>query len=75
MLALTVIDGLSALDSLEDSFIRWVSGEYREAVRIALEVRAKGLELEANPNLKIEYVRAASLVPLNLHWLTTELAS
>jgi hypothetical protein len=37
--------GLTALpDLVDDSHIRWMSGEYREGWRLALEVRAKGLE-------------------------------
>jgi DNA-binding winged helix-turn-helix (wHTH) protein/tetratricopeptide (TPR) repeat protein len=63
--------GLPALvsDLVEDSYIRFLSGEYREARRLALEVRAKGLEPGANPNLRIEYLRADALAALNLVFL------
>ena len=63
--------GLPALESdlLDDSQIRWASGEYREGRRLALEVRAKGLEPAADPNLKFEYDRAGTLVALNLVFL------
>jgi DNA-binding winged helix-turn-helix (wHTH) protein len=63
--------GLPAFESdlLDDSQIRWVSGEYREGRRLALEVRAKGLEPAANPNLKFEYDRAGTLAALNLVFL------
>jgi DNA-binding winged helix-turn-helix (wHTH) protein len=63
--------GLPPLESdlLDDSQIRWVSGEYREGRRLALEVRAKGLEPAADPNLKFEYDRAGTLVALNLVFL------
>ncbi|HEY0800996.1 MAG TPA: AAA family ATPase, partial [Steroidobacteraceae bacterium] len=63
--------GLPALDSelLEDSHIRFLSGEYREARRLALEVGAKGLEPGANPNLRIEFYRADALAPLTLVFL------
>ncbi|HEY2535212.1 MAG TPA: hypothetical protein VGJ20_46165, partial [Xanthobacteraceae bacterium] len=63
-------DGLPALASelFENSFIRWLSGEYREARRLALELRAKGLE-PGVPNLRIEYDRADAIVPLSLFFL------
>jgi DNA-binding winged helix-turn-helix (wHTH) protein len=63
--------GSPALESdlLDDSQIRWVSGEYREGRRLALEVRAKGLEPAADPNLKFEYDRAGTLVAFNLVFL------
>jgi DNA-binding winged helix-turn-helix (wHTH) protein len=54
---------------VEDGLNRWVSGEYRESRRLALEVRAKLLESRANPNLKIEYEISGSLAPLNLVFL------
>jgi hypothetical protein len=72
-----------AYELLEDSFIRWISGEYREGLRLALEARAKLLEPEANPNLSF-FERAgalfvggwgealkeyAALAPLNLIFL------
>jgi len=56
-------------DLLDDSQIRWASGEYREGRRLALEVRAKGLEPAADPNLRFEYDRAGTLVVLNLVFL------
>jgi DNA-binding winged helix-turn-helix (wHTH) protein/tetratricopeptide (TPR) repeat protein len=63
-------DGVPALasDLFENSFIRWLSGEYREARRLALELRVKGLEPGA-PNLRIEYDRADAIVPLSLFLL------
>jgi DNA-binding winged helix-turn-helix (wHTH) protein len=63
--------GLPALESdlLDDSQIRWASGEYREGRRLALEVRGKGLEAAADPNLRFEYDRAGTLVALNLVFL------
>jgi DNA-binding winged helix-turn-helix (wHTH) protein/tetratricopeptide (TPR) repeat protein len=63
--------GLSALASnlVEDSYIRWLSGEYREARRLALEVRAKGLAPGVNPNLRVEYYRAGTLASINLIFL------
>jgi tetratricopeptide (TPR) repeat protein len=63
--------GLPALDSdlLEDSHVRFLSGEYREARRLALEVGAKGLEPGANPHLRIEFYRADALAPLTLVFL------
>jgi hypothetical protein len=56
-----------ALNSL--SLIRWMSGEYREARRLALEVRAKGLAPGANPNSRVEYEFSGTLSPLNLLFL------
>jgi DNA-binding winged helix-turn-helix (wHTH) protein/tetratricopeptide (TPR) repeat protein len=58
-----------AYELLEDSFIRWVSGEYREGLRLALEVRAKLFEPGANPNLSFDYERAGARAPLNLLFL------
>jgi DNA-binding winged helix-turn-helix (wHTH) protein len=49
------------IDRLEDSHIRFLSGEYREARRIALEFRAEGLEPGANPNLRLAYDKAGDL--------------
>jgi hypothetical protein len=49
------------IDRLEDSHIRFLSGEYREARRIALEFRAEGLEPGANPNLRFAYDKAGDL--------------
>jgi DNA-binding winged helix-turn-helix (wHTH) protein len=46
---------------VEDALSRWLSGEYREARRIALEVRSRFLEPGANPNLTIEYERACAI--------------
>jgi hypothetical protein len=56
-----------ALNSL--SLVRWMSGEYREARRLALEVRAKGLAPGANPNSRVEYEFSGTLAPLNLLFL------
>jgi tetratricopeptide (TPR) repeat protein len=63
--------GLAALasDLLEDSYLRWLSGEYREGLRLALEVRAKRLAPGAKPNLRVEHDRADALVPLNMFFL------
>jgi tetratricopeptide (TPR) repeat protein len=58
-----------AYELLEDSFIRWISGEYREGLRLALEVRAKLLEPKANPNLSFDFERAGALQQLNLLFL------
>ena len=54
---------------LEGSHIRFLSGEYREARRLALEVRAKWLEPGTNPNLRIEYYRSDALALLSLIFL------
>src|ERR1700734_3311381 len=54
---------------LEGSHIRFLSGEYREARRLAIEVRAKWLQPGANPNLRIEYYRADALALLPLVFL------
>jgi DNA-binding winged helix-turn-helix (wHTH) protein len=61
----------AALDfgQLEGSHIRFLSGEYREARRLALEVRAKWLEPGTNPNLRIEYYRSDALALLPLVFL------
>jgi DNA-binding winged helix-turn-helix (wHTH) protein len=56
-----------ALNSL--SLVRWMSGEYREARRLALEVRAKGLAPGVNPNSRVEYEFSGTLSPLNLFFL------
>jgi DNA-binding winged helix-turn-helix (wHTH) protein/tetratricopeptide (TPR) repeat protein len=63
--------GLPALasDLVDDCFIRWSSGEYREGRRLALEARAKLLELGANPNSRIEYEISGAMAPLNLLFL------
>jgi DNA-binding winged helix-turn-helix (wHTH) protein/tetratricopeptide (TPR) repeat protein len=70
-LASGLADGSShvehALNSL--SLVRWMSGEYREARRLALEVRAKGLAPGANPNSRVEYEFSCTLSPLNLLFL------
>src|ERR1700733_2772336 len=54
---------------LEGSHIRFLSGEYREALRLALEARAKWLEPGTDPNLRIEYYRADALALLSLVFL------
>jgi DNA-binding winged helix-turn-helix (wHTH) protein/tetratricopeptide (TPR) repeat protein len=59
----------SVSDLVDDSFIRWSSGEYREGRRLALAVRAKLLELGANPNSRIEYEISGALAPSNLMFL------
>jgi tetratricopeptide (TPR) repeat protein len=63
--------GLPARDSdlLEGAYFRWMSGEYREARRLALEVRNKELEPGANPDLRINYERPGTLAPFNLVFL------
>jgi DNA-binding winged helix-turn-helix (wHTH) protein len=53
-----------AYELLEDSFIRWVSGEYREGLRLALD--AKLLEPQANTSLGFDYEKAGALAYLNL---------
>src|SRR3984957_11339406 len=52
------------IDRLEDSHIRFLSGEYREARRIAIEFRAEGLEPGANPNLRFAYDKAGDLASI-----------
>ena len=61
----------AALDfgQLEGSHIQFLSGEYREARRLAIEVRAKWLEPGTNPNLRIEYYRSDALALLPLVFL------
>jgi tetratricopeptide (TPR) repeat protein len=59
----------SVSDLIDDSFIRWSCGEYREGRRLALEVRAKLLELGANLNSRIEYEISGALAPSNLMFL------
>jgi len=61
----------AALDfgQLEGSHIRFLSGEYREARRLAIEARAKWLEAGTHPNLRIEYYRSDALALLPLVFL------
>jgi DNA-binding winged helix-turn-helix (wHTH) protein len=61
----------AALDfnRLEEGHFLFLSGEYREARRLALEVRAKWLQPGADPNLKIEYYRADAIALLSLVFL------
>jgi DNA-binding winged helix-turn-helix (wHTH) protein len=54
---------------MEGSHIRFLSGEYREARRLAIEIRAKWLEPGTNPNLRIEYYRSDALARLPLVFL------
>jgi predicted ATPase/DNA-binding winged helix-turn-helix (wHTH) protein len=66
------IDDLSALAAhlIERSFIRWVSAEYREAHRLALESRAKLFERSGdNPYLSVAYGLSQGIVPLSLLFL------
>ena len=56
-------------DRLEESHFRFLSGEYREARRLALEVRAKWPQPGANLNLRIEYYRTDALALLSLVFL------
>jgi len=56
-------------DLLEDCQIRWASSEYREGLRLALEVRAKEMLPAANPKLRFEYDRASTLAAVNLVFL------
>ncbi|HEY0800580.1 MAG TPA: hypothetical protein VGD54_07030, partial [Steroidobacteraceae bacterium] len=58
-----------AFDLLEDSYIRWLSGEYREGLRLALAVRAKLLEPRANPNMTMEHEISGATAQLNLIFL------
>jgi tetratricopeptide (TPR) repeat protein len=46
-----------------------MSGEYRESLRLAREVRARGLEPGAHPDLRIENQTAEGLVLINLIFL------
>jgi hypothetical protein len=57
------------LNRLEEGHFLFLSGEYREARRLALEVRAKWLQPGANPDLRIEYYRADALALLSLVFL------
>jgi tetratricopeptide (TPR) repeat protein len=63
--------GFSALDSdlVQQSYIRWMSGEYRESVRLALEARAKERAARANPSLRFDDHIGRGIVPLNLIFL------
>jgi tetratricopeptide (TPR) repeat protein len=56
-------------DLLEGIYMRWVSAEYREAVRLALKIREKALEPGVNANLRFEYYRADALASVNLVFL------
>jgi DNA-binding winged helix-turn-helix (wHTH) protein/tetratricopeptide (TPR) repeat protein len=58
-----------ASDLIDDSLFRWMSGDYRDGRRLALEVRAKLLEPGASPNLGIAYEMSGALAPLNLIFL------
>jgi DNA-binding winged helix-turn-helix (wHTH) protein len=60
---------VSESDLLEDCQIRWAASEYREGLRLALEVRAKEILPAAKPNLRFEYDRARTLAALNLVFL------
>jgi hypothetical protein len=61
----------AALDfnRLEDCHIQWLFGRYREARRLALEVRAKSFKPGADPSLKVEYDISGSIALLNLVFL------
>jgi DNA-binding winged helix-turn-helix (wHTH) protein/tetratricopeptide (TPR) repeat protein len=59
----------SVADLVDDSFIRLTCGEYREARKVALEARAKLLELGANPNSRIEYEIGSALAAFSLIYL------
>jgi tetratricopeptide (TPR) repeat protein len=78
--ALEFREGLAALaehhrlpalvsELIDDGFIRWCSGEYREGRRLALEAREKLRELGANLNSRIEYEISGALAPFNLIYL------
>jgi tetratricopeptide (TPR) repeat protein len=55
---------------IEDSFIRCLSSEYREAHRVALESRAQLLEgSEENLYLNLAYGRSQTIVPFSLLFL------
>ena len=60
---------LASYLAVEESIIRWLSGEYREARRVALQIRAKGLEQGANPDLRSEYFRAGDIASAYLIFL------
>ncbi len=66
-------DDLSTLasDLIDDSFIRWMSSEYREAHRLALESRAKLFERSSdNPFLSIAYQLSLGIIaPFSLLFL------
>jgi DNA-binding winged helix-turn-helix (wHTH) protein/tetratricopeptide (TPR) repeat protein len=59
----------SVADLIDESFIRLTCGEYREARRLALDARAKLLELGANPNSRIEYEIGSALAAFSLIFL------
>jgi DNA-binding winged helix-turn-helix (wHTH) protein len=56
-------------DLVDESFIRLTCGEYRDARRVALEARAKLLELGANPDSRIEYEIGSALAAFSLIFL------
>ena len=56
-------------DLVDESFIRLTCGEYREARKVALEARARLLELGANPNSRIEYEIGSALAAFALIFL------
>ncbi|HEY2402651.1 MAG TPA: hypothetical protein VGI23_20020 [Steroidobacteraceae bacterium] len=68
---LSSTDRLSLLpsDLLDDCFIRWSSGEYREGRTVALEARARSLELGSSLNSTIEYKTAGAMAAYNLLFL------
>jgi hypothetical protein len=51
---------------IEESITRYTSGQYREAYRLALEARAKLLELGRNPTLSLPYALSQTTAPLSL---------
>jgi DNA-binding winged helix-turn-helix (wHTH) protein/tetratricopeptide (TPR) repeat protein len=56
-----------AMHLIEDSFIHWMSTDYREAHRLALESRAKLFERSGdNPYLSIAYGLSQGIVPFSL---------
>jgi DNA-binding winged helix-turn-helix (wHTH) protein/tetratricopeptide (TPR) repeat protein len=59
----------SVADLVDYCFIRLTCGEYREARSLALEARAKLLELGANPNSRIEYEIGSALAAFSLIFL------
>jgi DNA-binding winged helix-turn-helix (wHTH) protein len=54
---------------VDDSFIRWLSAQYREAYRLALASRAKLIERGEPPNLNIVHAISDYITPCSLLFL------